>query len=81
MRTIKLILSLSFLFFLATSCDNGKVEITKEEYSKLKGEKVIDFDNLTNPRIIVIDSCEYIAYSVYGYESITHKGNCKNHKK
>jgi hypothetical protein len=37
--------------------------------------------------VVTIDGCEYIVYRHYegGYQSyssgITHKGNCKNHKK
>jgi hypothetical protein len=28
-------------------------------------------------KIVVVDSCEYIQYHTWGYESVTHKGNCK----
>jgi len=33
--------------------------------------------DLTDMKVVVIDSCEYIQYHVYYYEAITHKGNCK----
>lgn len=29
-------------------------------------------------RIVEVDSCEYIATSVYSGEVLTHKGNCKH---
>ncbi len=33
--------------------------------------------DLTDMKVVVIDSCEYIQYHTYYHESITHKGNCK----
>jgi hypothetical protein len=30
------------------------------------------------PKIVVIDSCEYIQYHGYNAKHIIHKGNCKN---
>ena len=45
------------------SCGNG---IIKEKDIGIKDMK-----------IVIIDSCEYIQYHTYVFESITHKGNCK----
>jgi hypothetical protein len=33
--------------------------------------------DLTDMKVVVIDSCEYIQYHTFNYEAITHKGNCK----
>lgn len=30
--------------------------------------------------IEVIDGCEYLRFASYGHDTITHKGNCKNHE-
>jgi len=33
-----------------------------------------------NPTIVIVDGCEYIQLKgYYGYPTLTHKGNCKNH--
>lgn len=42
-----------------------------------KKEKLPTDADLTDMKVVVIDSCEYIQYHTYMYESITHKGNCK----
>jgi hypothetical protein len=35
--------------------------------------------NLHNPKIVVIDQCEYIQFRTHNlYDVITHKGNCNN---
>ena len=36
-----------------------------------------DNSSINSPKIVTIDSCEYIQYHLYVYEAITHKGNCK----
>jgi len=36
-----------------------------------------DNSSINSPKIVTIDSCEYIQYRVYMYYAITHKGNCK----
>ena len=36
-----------------------------------------DTSDLTNVKIVEIDSCEYMQFRQYMYEAITHKGNCK----
>jgi hypothetical protein len=40
-----------------------------------------DTEFLNEADIVIIDGCEYIKYYPGGYCEITHKGNCKNHKK
>ena len=42
-----------------------------------KTEPLTNNADLTDMKVVVIDSCEYIQYHTYYYESITHKGNCK----
>ena len=42
-----------------------------------KNETVQSNADLTDMKIVVIDSCEYIQYHTYYFEAITHKGNCK----
>lgn len=71
------IISIIGLFLLFSCVNSETVEISKEEYSKLQNKIYIDYQGLTNGKIVVIDNCEYIMYHSYGYESITHKGNCK----
>lgn len=42
---------------------------------------IIGFCWSSQPRVRVIDGCEYIVtINAYGSE-LTHKGNCKNHEK
>lgn len=41
-----------------------------------KSEEILDTD-ISYPKVVVIDSCEYIQFQNYAYKSITHKGNCK----
>lgn len=84
----KLVIALSFIL---VSCGNDKISISKEEYDKLRGVKVVapeypkllkvtDFseDNL-ELYTILIDSCEYISsWSLHSNTAIlAHKGNCK----
>ena len=46
---------------------------------KEKEDSTENYDTeITYPKVVVIDNCEYIQYQNYGgYKSITHKGNCK----
>lgn len=55
------------LLVFVSSCSNDQQQIPKKTTQC----------NLSNPKIVEIDSCEYIQYHNYLYESITHKGNCK----
>lgn len=83
MNTKKIILFIIFCGFI--SCSNNDVTITKDEYTKLKGENyprtLGEFDTKsafrTTISVIAIDSCEYIGL-IYGSDSdkIAHKGNC-----
>jgi hypothetical protein len=34
--------------------------------------------NLDNPKIVIIDGCEYIQFRTHNFNAITHKGNCNN---
>ncbi len=34
--------------------------------------------NLHNPKIVIIDGCEYIQFRTHNFNAITHKGNCNN---
>lgn len=60
---------LIFSVFSLFSCEQSK---TVQEL-----QNNADIEKL---KVVVIDSCEYLQYHVYGSEAITHKGNCKNHK-
>lgn len=36
--------------------------------------------DLANPRVVIVYGCEYLRMDTYyGYPTLTHKGNCKNH--
>jgi len=63
------------LFAALFSCTNApKEEELYNIYPPIKVEQRTMY-------VYVIDSCEYIGY-LYGSGAIlTHKGNCKNHKK
>ena len=55
------------------SCLPGKNENKKTTYEVLDASRHVD--------VVVIDSCEYL-YGPWGNATVlTHKGNCKNHKK
>jgi len=57
---------------LLNSCVNTS-NATKEEKEALR-------QGLYELNTIKLDSCEYYKWrTYYGYYSITHKGNCKNH--
>ena len=44
----------------------------------VQSEKDAQLNFLMHGKIVVVDSCEYIAFTTsYGYWNITHKGNCK----
>ena len=51
--------------------------------SKDQGKQLGGINSPLNYKIIIIDSCEYISsLSPYSDHAVlTHKGNCKNHKK
>jgi hypothetical protein len=46
-------------------------------YRENKNDTLSTNHDIQDIKIVVIDSCEYIQYHTYSYESITHKGNCK----
>ncbi len=50
------------------SCSNSMTDHSKVYNQELE---------LDNAKIVIFDSCEYIQFHVYAYNSITHKGNCK----
>jgi hypothetical protein len=74
---MKKFLKITFFILLITfiACSNKNV-ITNETPAVAAGS-LYAFSNITNSKIVVIDSCEYIQYHTYYYESVTHKGNCK----
>lgn len=66
---MKKIYLLSLLFLL--SC--GKEKNNKQSFRIQESESHL--------QVIIIDSCEYL-YGPWGNATVlTHKGNCKNHKK
>lgn len=66
---MKNLLLLSLLFITITGCDNFKANYYNPT----------DTDDLTDKKIVIIDTCEYIQYRTYsGYFDVTHKGNCKH---
>lgn len=78
---MKKVSSLIVILFLCFSCGNSDVTLSREEYNKLKGEKVFTAyvgDIKTNFKEVVVDSCEYIyAWERTNSTVFTHKGNCK----
>jgi hypothetical protein len=78
------------LLLLLASCGDDTVSVPKAEYDKLKAlapetpkpeypkeiYMPIGFNNTVD--IILVDSCEYITYSIgFDYGLFAHKGNCK----
>jgi hypothetical protein len=61
------------LLLLLASCGD------KSQNIRTQFEAETEF--LYKPDIVIIDGCEYIKYRTGNYDAITHKGNCKNHKK
>jgi len=59
---------------LLSGCTTNK-NATEEEKNAYK-------EGIWDLKTIKLDSCEYYRWrTYYGYYSITHKGNCKNHGK
>lgn len=55
------------------SCTEPNVPKTSTQYNVIKNYNPLD--------LVVIDSCEYL-FGEWGNATVlTHKGNCKNHKK
>ena len=81
MKKLAMLISSLLLF----SCGNSEnVEISKEEYNKLKGvtKKSLGsfpYQKVDELYVIELDSCEYIIYNAFLNKdgAITHKGNCK----
>lgn len=71
MKNTQNLLLLLFLFFLS-SCSIPESEQKKIRYQVGEGSHV---------EVVLIDGCEYL-YGPWGNATVlTHKGNCKNHKK
>lgn len=70
----KMLIFITLLWLVFSCSDPNSVEL-KSKKTKYK------FDNLNRIEIVIIDSCEYL-YGPWGNATVlTHKGNCKNHKK
>ncbi len=41
-------------------------------------EEMFKNTNLDNPKIVIIDRCEYIQFRTHNFNAVTHKGNCTN---
>lgn len=52
----------------------GELKVVEEK----DGSKTLNGDDPI--REFEYDGCEYIAFGVGNHKSITHKGNCKNHR-
>lgn len=55
-----------------------KVVVWKLQVDSTSDETLTDLGHL---EILIIDSCEYIYTPNGSATTMTHKGNCKNHKK
>lgn len=40
--------------------------------------EMFDATKLYDPKIVIIDGCEYIQFHIHKADAITHKGNCNN---
>ncbi len=73
---MKTIFTLILTTLLLSSC------ITENEETAIKSE--MNYNIEINPdcqvSMVTIDSCQYIATTVYFGHVLTHKGNCTNHK-
>ncbi len=41
-------------------------------------EEMFKNTNLDNPKIVIIDGCDYIQFRTHNFYAVTHKGNCTN---
>jgi hypothetical protein len=75
------------LMLALSSCLEPEPTIKERHMAAIKNEPIDTFKYASKlvVNLLIIDSCEYVVGYADGYDSrtffLTHKGNCKNHKK
>lgn len=64
------------VFLFGCKRQEGLINTDNPEKEKIDTTEIYNTE-ITYPKIVVIEDCEYIQYQNYAYKSITHKGNCK----
>lgn len=71
-RAVVIVLVIVSALILSVACDSKKPSDKPTEYSVTPDLSVTE---------VVIDDCEYLYYTGAQVMTLTHKGNCSNHKK